>query len=63
MEALVFGLIVLNNHNNEQEQIVPEPTEFQPFELRTLEYPYKARDNSPSSSSDRKHPYVAQTVS
>jgi len=28
MEALVFGLIVLNNLNNEQELIVPEPTEF-----------------------------------
>ena len=63
MEALVFGLIVLNNLNNEQELIVPEPTEFRPFDLRTLEDLYNARDNSPSSSSDRKHPYVAQTVS
>ena len=63
METLVFGLIVLNNLNNEQELIVPEPTEFRPFDLRTLEDLYNARDNSPSSSSDRKHPYVAQTVS
>jgi hypothetical protein len=61
MEALVFGLTVLNNLNNEQEQIVPEPTEFQPFDLRTLEY--NAKDNSPSRSSDRKQSYVAQSVS
>ena len=63
MEPFVFGLIVLNNLNNEQEPIVPEPTEFQPFDLRALEYPYNARDNSPSSSADRKQSYVAQTVS
>jgi hypothetical protein len=63
MEALVFGLIVLNKLNNEQESIVPEPTEFQPFDLRTLEYTYNARDNSPSRSSGRKQSYVAQSVS
>jgi hypothetical protein len=62
MEALVFGIIALNNLNKEQEPIVPEPAEFQPFDLRTLEF-YNARDNSPSRSSDRKQSYVAQTVS
>jgi hypothetical protein len=63
MEALVFGLIALSNVNNQPEQIVPEPAEFQSFDLRALEHLYNARDNSPSRPSDRKQPYVAQTVS
>jgi len=61
MDTLVFGLIAVNNLNKEQEPIVPEPAEFQPFGLRALEF--NARDNSPSRSFDRKQSYVAQTVS
>ena len=38
MEALVFGLIALNIIKRQQGQIVPEPAEFQGFDLRTLEY-------------------------
>ena len=38
MEALVFGIIALESVNGQQEQIVPEPAEFQGFDLRTLEY-------------------------
>jgi hypothetical protein len=38
MEALVFGIIALESVNSQQEQIVPEPAEFQGFDLRTLEY-------------------------
>ena len=48
MDTLVFGLIAANNLNKEQEPIVPEPAEFQPFDLRALEC-FNARDNSPSS--------------
>ena len=62
MDTLVFGLIAVNNLNKEQEPIVPEPAEFQPFDLRALEC-FNARDNSPSRSSDRRQSYVAQTVS
>jgi hypothetical protein len=60
MDTLVFGLIAVLN--KEQEQIVAEPAEFQPFDLRALER-FNARDNSTSRSSDRKQSYVAQTVS
>jgi hypothetical protein len=38
MEALVFGIIALKSVNGQQEQVVPEPAEFQVFDLRTLEY-------------------------
>ena len=62
MDTLVFGLIAVNNLNKEQEPIVPEPTEFQPFDLRALEC-FNATDNSPSRSFDRKQSYVTQTVS
>ena len=62
LDTLVFGIIAVNNLNKEQEQIVAEPAEFQPFDLRALER-FNARDNSTSRSSDRKQSYVAQTVS
>ena len=63
MEALVFGLIALMALNKKQERIVPEPAEFQPFDLRSLGHFYDAKDNSPSGMSGRKRSYVAQTVS
>jgi hypothetical protein len=37
METLVFGILALESVNGQQEQTVPEPTEFQGFDLRTLE--------------------------
>ena len=49
MEALVFGIIALRSVNGpqelalrsvngSQEPVVPEPAEFEGFDLRTLEY-------------------------
>jgi hypothetical protein len=63
MEALVFGLIALVALNKKQERSVPEPAEFQPFDLRSLGHLYDAKDDSPSRISDRERPYVAQTLS
>jgi len=63
MESLVFGLIALIALNKKQKPIVPEPAEFQPFDLRSLGHFYDAKDNSPSGMSGRKRSYVAQTVS
>ena len=37
MEALVFGILALESVNGPQEQVVPEPAEFEGFDLRTLE--------------------------
>jgi hypothetical protein len=49
MEAVVFSLI-----GKRKEPLVPEPAEFQPFDLRALRHSYNAVDNSPSRPSDRK---------
>jgi hypothetical protein len=38
MEVLVFGLLASGALNQKQERIVPEPAEFQSFDLRTLEH-------------------------
>ena len=58
MDALIIGLIALSTLRRKQEQIVPEPAKFQPFDLRTLDRQYNARDNSPGRPSDREQPYV-----
>ncbi len=63
MEALVFGLIALTTIHKKQEWIVPEPSEFQSFDLRTLDRTYNTRDNSPGRSSDRRGSHLAQIVS
>jgi hypothetical protein len=44
MEVLVFALIALNKEKNLQEQVVPELTEFQSFDLRALEQLNNARE-------------------
>jgi hypothetical protein len=48
MEALVFGVIALIAFNRKRERIVPEPAEFQPFDLRSLGHLYDAKEDSPS---------------
>lgn len=63
MEALVFGLIALSTIHKKQELIVPEPDEFQAFDLRALDRPFNTRDSFPGRLSDRKESYVEQTVS
>jgi hypothetical protein len=63
MEVFVFGLIALSKVNKQQERIVPEPTEFQSFDLRELEQLNNAGENSPSGASGRTQLYAAQIVS
>ena len=63
MEVLVIGLAAFIALKKKQERIVPEPPEFQSFDLRTLGYLYDARESSASKTSDRKRLYVARTVS
>ena len=63
MEALVFGLLAVRNGYKQEETFVPEPAEFQPFDLRALKQVYKAEDNSSSRPSDRQEKLVAQVAS
>ena len=63
MEALVFAIIAVRNGYKLQETIVPEPAEFQPFDLRALKRSYDAEDNSSGRPSDRRKSLVAQVAS
>jgi len=63
MEALLLGFIALKSMKRQQERIVPEPAQFQSFDLRTLGHLHDAGDESPNRAPDRKRSYVAQTVS
>ena len=63
MEALVFAMIAIRNGYKQQEIIVPEPAEFQPFDLRALKRSYEAEENSSSRPSDRSKSFVAHVAS
>jgi hypothetical protein len=64
MEALLFGLIaVRNGYKQEEEEFVPEPDHFQPFDRRALEQVYHARNDSLNRPSDRSPSLEAQVVS
>jgi hypothetical protein len=60
--ALIAAVAVRNGYNR-QETFVPEPAEFQPFDLRALKQAYDAEDNSSSRPSDRRESFVAQVAS
>jgi hypothetical protein len=63
MEALVFALIAVRNGYKMQETIVPEPDEFQPFDLRALNRSYGSEEDSSGRPSDRSKSLVAQVAS
>jgi hypothetical protein len=63
MEALVFAIIAFRNGYQLQETIVPEPAEFQPFDLRGLKRSYEAEENSSSRPSNRPKSFVAHVAS
>jgi hypothetical protein len=47
MEALIFALIARRNGYTRRETFVPEPSEFQPSDLRALSLSDDAEDTSP----------------
>jgi hypothetical protein len=59
METLIFALIASYNPHRQQERVVVEPEEFQPFDLQALT---NSADNKPSQSSSRRQAYVPQTA-
>ena len=63
MEALVIALLATRAMYRPQDSSVPEPAEFQPFDLQALRFPHRTRDNTERPSPDRKRPYVSQTAS
>ena len=63
METLVFALIAIRNGYIQQETVVPEPAEFQPFDLRALKRSYEAEENSSGQPSNRSKSFVEQAAS
>jgi hypothetical protein len=63
MEALVIALLATRAIYRQQDSSIPEPAEFQPFNLKALRFSDRTRDNTESRSPDRKRPYVPQTAS
>ena len=59
MEILIFALVAAYNGLRQQERVVAEPEEFQPFDLEALR---NSADNKPSRSSSRREAYVPQTA-
>jgi hypothetical protein len=60
MEILIFALIASYNAHRQQEQwVVAEPEEFQPFDLKALRH---FVGNKPIRSSSRREAYVPQNA-
>jgi hypothetical protein len=63
MEILVFAFIARFRHYGPKEKFVPEPYQFQPFDVQTLKQVYNARVDSSSRLSDRRRSYAVQALS
>src|SRR5262249_36103740 len=59
MEILIFALTASYSAYRQQESVVAELEEFQPFDLRALR---NSTENKPSRSSSRREAYVPQTA-
>jgi hypothetical protein len=57
METLIFASIASYNAHRQQERVVVEPEEFQPFDLQALR---NSADSKPSQPSSRRVAYVPQ---
>jgi hypothetical protein len=63
MEALVFALVAIIKLFRPDEKIVPEPTQFRPFDIQALKHVYKGRVDSSNRPSARHESYAAQALS
>src|SRR5271155_1500098 len=59
MKTLILALIASYNAHRQQEWVVAEAEEFQPFDLQALK---NSADNKPIRSSSRREAYVPQTA-
>jgi hypothetical protein len=56
MEALALALLIVRNAYRRQETVVPEPDEFQPFDVQALRHSYYSEENGPSRPFPWSHP-------
>jgi len=48
METLIFAVIAVRNGYKQEQNLVPEPDDFQPFDVRALGHVYNAKNDSSS---------------
>jgi hypothetical protein len=60
MEALVLALIIVRNQYRQRQSSLPEPDEFQLFDLQALRQSYRIKNTDPSRPSDQQPAYAAQ---
>ena len=63
MEPLVFALIAALNGYKQEESCVPEPDDFQPFDVRALGLVYNAKNDSSNRRSGRSPSLAARVAS
>jgi hypothetical protein len=63
MEILIFAFIAMMKLYRPKEKLVPEPHQFQPFDVQTLKQVYGARVGSSRRSSGRRESYAVQAMS
>ena len=63
MEKLVFAMIALSKAYTQRKTFVPEPDEFQSFDVRSLKRSYEAASDSSSRPDDREKSLVTQIAS
>jgi hypothetical protein len=63
MEPLVFAIIAVRKGYQQNENFVPEPTQFLPFDLRALNRSYQVEKNTFNRPSNRQGSFVTQVAS
>jgi len=61
MEPLIFALIAARNGYKQEESLVREPDDFQPFDVRALGHVYNAKNDSSNRPAGRS-PSLATRV-
>jgi hypothetical protein len=63
MEPLIFAVIAVRNGYKQEQSLVPEPDDFQPFDVRALGHVYNAKNDSSNRPSGRSPSLAARVAS
>jgi hypothetical protein len=63
MEIMTFALIAVFRLYQPEKSVIPEPREFQPFDVQTLQQLFSPRVQPTRRAPDRRKPYRVQPAS
>jgi hypothetical protein len=63
MEPLIFAVIAVRNGYKQEQSLVPEPDDFQPFDVRALVHVYNVKNDSSNRPSGRSPSLAARVAS